>query len=146
MTSQNQNTDSTTDSTQVLPYAMVPPSHLTESTLYITKSALDRLRFLKKQDEKKQLAPSSKPDHFLRISVLSGGCYGFQYKFEFDSEIKKDDCQFSFEDISIVIDDVSYELLQDVTLDYVEELIGAAFTLRNPNSQDSCGCGNSFSI
>ncbi len=124
---------------------MQAPELLTETTLYITESAVNRLRFLQAQDQKTANGSNSPTQH-LRISVLSGGCYGFQYKFEFDSTIQDDDLVFTHEDIKIVIDDVSYDLLKDVTLDYVQELIGAAFTLRNPNSEDSCGCGNSFSI
>lgn len=127
-------------------FAMQAPETLCESTLYITESALNRLRFLKAQ-QKKNTDGDSLPSQYLRISVLSGGCYGFQYKFEFDAKpTTQDDLIFTHEDITVVIDDVSYDLLKDTTLDYVQELIGAAFTLKNPNSEASCGCGNSFSI
>lgn len=121
---------------------MAAPDGITDGTLYITNTALDHLRFLKQQEAKK----SPNGDLLLRISVLSGGCSGFQYKFDFEPSQKEDDLLFIHEDISIITDDISFDLLKNVTLDYVTELIGAAFTLRNPNVESSCGCGNSFSI
>ena len=121
---------------------MESPASITDSTIYITDSAVNRLRVLRQQEQAKN--PEAK--YLLRISVLSGGCYGFQYNFDFVTEMLPNELCFTFEDLSVVTDEVSYELLKDVTLDYVQELIGAAFTLRNPNSDASCGCGNSFSI
>lgn len=123
-------------------FRMAAPDGLIDGTLFITNTALERLRFLKQQETKKN--PNT--DLLLRISVLSGGCSGFQYKFDFEPSQNEDDLLFTHEDISIITDDVSFDLLKNVTLDYVTELIGAAFTLRNPNVESSCGCGNSFSI
>ena len=121
---------------------MRAPASITDSTIYITDGAVNRLRVLRTQEQAKN--PEAKC--LLRISVLSGGCYGFQYKFDFATDTLPDELCFTFEDLIVVTDEVSFELLKDVTLDYVQELIGAAFTLRNPNSDASCGCGNSFSI
>ncbi|NCP62851.1 MAG: iron-sulfur cluster assembly accessory protein [Alphaproteobacteria bacterium] len=121
---------------------MTKPDGITDGTLYITDTALDRLRFLKQQEIKKN--PTG--ELLLRLSVLSGGCSGFQYKFDFEPSQNKDDLLFTYDDISVITDEVSFEFLKNVTLDYVTELIGAAFTLRNPNVESSCGCGNSFSI
>ncbi len=121
---------------------MQAPAPLTDSTIYITDSAVNRLRILMTQERQKKPQATL----LLRISVLSGGCYGFQYKFDFTNEPLKDELIFIFEELTVVTDEISYDLLKDVTLDYVQELIGAAFTLRNPNSDASCGCGNSFSI
>lgn len=107
-------------------------------TLFVTPRALDRLRVLKSEEDT--------PDMCLRITVLSGGCSGFQYKFSFDNTRSEDDLAFSHEEITILTDEVSFDLIQGVILDYVQELIGAAFTLKNPNASVSCGCGNSFAL
>ncbi len=127
-----------------MPHRMTSPQIVTDSTLFISEDALVRLRFLKEKEVKKE--QQTDKNIFLRISVLSGGCYGFQYNFDFTSKVQKDDFIFKFEDVTIVTDEISYDLLKNVTLDYVQEMIGSAFTLRNPNSDASCGCGNSFSI
>ena len=128
-------------------FAMQAPESLTDSTVHITQSAVDRLMVLREQHLKaKDLNTKKVKAPALRISVLSGGCYGFQYKFDFDETLNEDDYEFIYKDIRIVVDTTSYDLLENVTLDYVQDLIGAAFTLRNPNSESSCGCGNSFSL
>ncbi len=108
-------------------------------TIFITESALKRLKHLQSH-EKKPL------EFCVRISVLSGGCSGFQYKFEFINAPIQDDLIFMYDGIKIVTDTTSFQLIKNVTIDYAQELIGAAFTLRNPNVEGSCGCGNSFSI
>lgn len=83
----------------------------------------------------------------LRVSVLGGGCSGFQYRFDFDTtEPAGDDVLYEREGAKVVVDETSLELLKGSMLDYVEELGGAAFEIRNPNAKSSCGCGNSFSI
>lgn len=79
----------------------------------------------------------------LRVSVLGGGCSGFQYRFDFDTARAADDLVFNE---LVVIDEVSLGLLGGSMLDYTEELGGAAFEIKNPNAKSSCGCGNSFSI
>ena len=81
-----------------------------------------------------------------RVSVLSGGCSGFQYKFEFDSQKKNNDIVFQKGDAQIVIDDISLSFLDGSQLDYVETLGNAGFEIKNPNASAKCGCGNSFSV
>ncbi|OJX11715.1 MAG: hypothetical protein BGO77_06365 [Caedibacter sp. 37-49] len=83
----------------------------------------------------------------LRVTVDGGGCAGFQYILSFDENIQEEDILFSSpQKVEIVIDKMSYEIIQGSTIDYVEELIGAAFVIKNPNATSSCGCGNSFSV
>lgn len=79
----------------------------------------------------------------LRVSVLGGGCSGFQYRFDFDAKLEADDKLFGE---VVVVDDVSLGLLSGSILDYTQELGGSAFEIRNPNAKASCGCGNSFSV
>ena len=82
----------------------------------------------------------------LRVAVLAGGCSGFQYKFDLDSEIQPDDLLIEHGPARVVVDAVSLDLLAGSELDYAEELIGSYFSVRNPNAKSACGCGTSFSI
>jgi iron-sulfur cluster insertion protein len=82
----------------------------------------------------------------LRIAVSGGGCSGFQYGLTFDDTVRDDDLVFERNGVRVVVDDVSLDLLNGAEVDYVEELIGASFQLRNPNASSSCGCGSSFAV
>lgn len=82
----------------------------------------------------------------LRISVLGGGCSGFQYDFQFDSKINDDDLIYTKNDIKVVVDEMSIEYIEGSQLDYVETLGSAAFEINNPNATANCGCGNSFAV
>ncbi|MCP4923970.1 MAG: iron-sulfur cluster assembly accessory protein [bacterium] len=83
---------------------------------------------------------------FLRIRIDSGGCAGFQYFFDMDTTPQEDDVEIPFDSGKVVIDTMSLSVVEGSTLDYIEDLIGAAFSLKNPNASSSCGCGSSFSI
>lgn len=85
-------------------------------------------------------------EKFLRIAVEGGGCTGFQYKFDFADAPQSDDIVIERDGARVVIDDVSLEFLGGAEIDYVNELIGAAFKIHNPNAVAACGCGTSFSI
>ena len=89
---------------------------------------------------------TSENSQFFRITVLGGGCAGFQYKFDFENEKNQDDVILKTEKISVLIDNTSYELIKGSKLDYVNELIGSSFKISNPQATSSCGCGTSFSI
>lgn len=83
----------------------------------------------------------------LRVSVLGGGCSGFQYRFEFDAAPPAtDDVLVERDGAKVVVDETSLGLLKGSILDYVADLSGAAFEIKNPNAKSSCGCGNSFSV
>jgi len=83
---------------------------------------------------------------YFRITVLGGGCAGFQYKFDFDNSKNKNDIIFKTKKVSIVIDNISLNLIKGSKIDYVNELIGSSFKITNPQASSSCGCGTSFSI
>ena len=104
----------------------------------ITEGAARRITALKQQEEA--------DGAFLRIAVSGGGCSGFQYGLSFDDQQNPDDFVFEHAGVAVVVDDVSLDLLNGAELDFVEDLMGAAFQIRNPNAASSCGCGNSFSI
>jgi iron-sulfur cluster insertion protein len=92
------------------------------------------------------IAAADAPGTFLRISVLGGGCSGFQYSYALERIRQDDDHTFLRDGAEIVIDDTSLDLLNGSELDFVEDLSGAFFQMKNPNAASSCGCGNSFSI
>jgi iron-sulfur cluster assembly accessory protein len=81
----------------------------------------------------------------LRIAVEGGGCSGFQYEIELDSA-KADDLVLESQGEKVVVDAVSLPFLENAVIDFTEELIGARFTIENPNATASCGCGTSFSM
>ena len=81
----------------------------------------------------------------LRIAVAGGGCSGFQYDILLDKK-NKDDLVLSGNGQSVVVDSTSLPFLHNAVIDFSEELIGARFTIENPNATSSCGCGTSFAI
>lgn len=82
----------------------------------------------------------------LRVSVSGGGCSGFQYGFELEDAGTDDDLVIEKSGAKVIIDSVSLMYLTGSEIDYVDDLIGAAFQVRNPNATAACGCGTSFSI
>jgi iron-sulfur cluster assembly accessory protein len=83
--------------------------------------------------------------HGLRISVVGGGCSGFQYGLDFENEEKAMDLTYELEGIKIYIDPMSAQYLEGTTVDYVQTMQGAGFKFLNPNAVRTCGCGSSFS-
>jgi iron-sulfur cluster assembly accessory protein len=82
-----------------------------------------------------------------RVSVLGGGCSGFQYHYDFDTAPPaRSDLLIEKDGAVVVVDDVSLPMLAGSVLDYVETLGSAGFEIRNPNATAKCGCGNSFSV
>lgn len=81
----------------------------------------------------------------LRVAVEGGGCSGFQYEIKLDAPAS-DDLVLEGQGQKVVVDEVSLPFLADAVIDFTEELIGARFTIENPNASSSCGCGTSFSM
>ena len=102
----------------------------------ITDNAQEHIATVLKKDSAK----------YFRITVLGGGCAGFQYKFDFENFKNDDDILIHNEKIDVIIDETSMELIQNSKIDYVHELIGSSFKITNPQATSSCGCGTSFSI
>jgi len=82
----------------------------------------------------------------LRISVEGGGCSGFSYKYELVEETLPDDLVIDRDGARIVIDSVSLPFLDGAEIDFIDDLMGQAFQINNPNVTSSCGCGTSFAI
>jgi iron-sulfur cluster assembly accessory protein len=82
----------------------------------------------------------------LRVAVEGGGCSGFQYQFELVEAAEDGDLKIERDGAAALVDEVSLGLLRGSEIDFVDELAGAEFRVRNPNAKSSCGCGVSFSI
>jgi iron-sulfur cluster assembly accessory protein len=82
----------------------------------------------------------------LRLAVDGGGCAGFQYRFGLAEGIEADDTIAEQDGVTLVVDEVSLDLVRGSAVDFVESLGGAAFQVTNPNAASGCGCGTSFSI
>jgi iron-sulfur cluster assembly accessory protein len=82
----------------------------------------------------------------LRVAVDGGGCSGFQYRFDLVEAAEPEDIRVERDGAAALVDDVSLPFLAGSEIDFVDELVGAQFRVRNPNAASSCGCGVSFSI
>ena len=82
----------------------------------------------------------------LRVSVEGGGCSGFSYKFDFAADPNDDDLVIENGDARVYVDELSLVYMGGSEIDFVDDLIGQSFQIRNPNAVASCGCGTSFSI
>lgn len=104
----------------------------------ITESATEKVTDL--------LAEENDPTTKLRVFVQGGGCSGFKYGFAFEQVFNDDDFHFEQGAAKFVVDAMSMQYLDGATIDYKEELMGASFTINNPQAQSTCGCGSSFSV
>ncbi|MEX0953745.1 MAG: iron-sulfur cluster insertion protein ErpA [Rhizobiaceae bacterium] len=82
----------------------------------------------------------------LRVTVEGGGCSGFSYKIDLTNERNDDDIVIEKDGATVLIDDLSLVYMGGSVIDFVDDLIGQSFQIRNPNAVASCGCGTSFSI
>jgi iron-sulfur cluster assembly accessory protein len=83
----------------------------------------------------------------LRIAVAGGGCSGFQYEYKLVQEAPaSDDLVLAKDNAMVLIDSLSLEFMGGAEIDYVDDLIGQSFQIRNPNAVAACGCGTSFSV
>jgi iron-sulfur cluster insertion protein len=108
------------------------------SPLSLSDSAIKRIALLKER--------KGKPDLMLRVTVAGGGCSGFQYSFDFDETLNDDDSVIEKNGVAVVIDSMSLVYLFGSEIDFVEDLIGSSFAMRNPNATASCSCGASFAV
>jgi iron-sulfur cluster assembly accessory protein len=82
----------------------------------------------------------------LRVSVKGGGCSGFQYAFDIDKARAEDDLVIERDGAVILVDSVSLEYMKGSEVDFVDDLMGQSFKVKNPNAVASCGCGVSFTV
>ena len=90
------------------------------------------------------LAEENNPALKLRVFVQGGGCSGMQYGFTLDDQQNEDDWDLDINGVHVLVDSMSGGYLQGAEIDYKDEVMGASFTIKNPNAQTTCGCGSSF--
>ena len=115
---------------------MQSTQNINNNDFKLSQDASNRIKTLLKSEE----------GSYFRISVLGGGCSGFQYDFSFSSSPNENDIVFKEDGVNYLIDKTSIDFLIGSTLEYVSELAGAYFKIENPNATANCGCGTSFSI
>jgi iron-sulfur cluster insertion protein len=91
------------------------------------------------------IAEEGNPDLKLRVFVQGGGCSGFQYGFTFDEAVNEDDTLVTKDNVTLLIDSMSFQYLVGAEIDYKEDINGSQFVIKNPNATTTCGCGSSFS-
>lgn len=107
------------------------------SPVAITAKALDMI--------KSTMEAESLDDTALRVSVVGGGCSGFQYSLDLDKEERLGDLSFDVDGLRVIVDPMSVQYLKGTTIDYVETAYQSGFSFTNPNAKNTCGCGSSFS-
>jgi iron-sulfur cluster insertion protein len=99
-----------------------------------------------KQKIKDLLYEEGNPNLSLRTFVQGGGCSGFSYGFTFDDQINEDDFEIPLDEFKVLVDGMSMQYLQGAEVDYIENLQGSQFSIKNPNATTTCGCGSSFGV
>ena len=95
---------------------------------------------------KELIAEEKNPLLKLRVYVTGGGCSGFQYGFTFDEKVNEGDTLIEKDEVTLIVDSMSFQYLVGGTVDYTSGLEGSRFLVNNPNATATCGCGSSFSI
>jgi iron-sulfur cluster insertion protein len=91
------------------------------------------------------LSEENNPDLKLRVFVQGGGCSGLQYGFTFVDTKEDDDYDYQFGKVTVLVDAISMDYLRNSTLRYEDGIMGAGFSIDNPQARTTCGCGSSFS-
>ncbi|RCL00096.1 MAG: Iron-sulfur cluster assembly accessory protein [Candidatus Tokpelaia sp. JSC189] len=93
-----------------------------------------------------EILASKSNKYALRISVEGGGCSGFSYKYDLVGQKNDDDLVIEKDGARVVIDSVSLPFMDGTEVNFIDNLMGQTFEIKNPNAISSCGCGTSFSI
>ena len=110
---------------------------MTEHSVTLSDSAATRIATILKSDAQKKA---------MRVSVEGGGCSGFSYKFDLVGDADDDDLVLEKGEAKVLIDSMSLVYMGGSEIDFVDNLLGQSFQIRNPNAVASCGCGTSFSV
>ncbi len=108
------------------------------ATLQLTANAAKRILFLAQKEAQAGL--------FLRLAVDSGGCSGFKYNFKLESDISAGDIIIERDGAKLVVDQASLPFVEGSEVDFISDLSGESFQVRNPMADSSCGCGTSFAV
>ncbi len=107
--------------------------------LFVSESASTKIKQIMQEQ-------SMTPSHFVRVSVLGGGCSGLSYKMDFDDKLKSDDQSFEDKGVKLVTDLRSFLYVCNTTLEFSDGLNGKGFEFKNPNATRTCACGESFAV
>ncbi len=110
---------------------------MTTETVTLSDSAAKRIAVILKSDAEKKA---------MRVSVEGGGCSGFSYKFDLVGDADDDDLVLEKGEAKVLIDSMSLVYMSGSEIDFVDNLLGQSFQIKNPNAVASCGCGTSFSV
>lgn len=108
-----------------------------EQPIHLTASAIEAV--------KNAIAAEGEPGDCLRVSVVGGGCSGYQYNLDFEKAERMGDLVLQFDTVQILVHPVSAGYLKGTVVDYISGLQGTGFKFNNPNAKRTCGCGSSFS-
>jgi iron-sulfur cluster insertion protein len=111
---------------------------MTQESITFTDAAANRVKDLIKNEGNDNLK--------LRVYVTGGGCSGFQYGFSFDEAADEGDFSFEHNGVTILVDHMSMQYMDGVSIDFYSGLDGERFVISNPNATTTCGCGSSFSV
>jgi len=107
--------------------------------LFVSESASTKIKQIMQEQ-------NMSPSHFVRVSVLGGGCSGLSYKMDFDDKVQSDDQSFEDKGVKLVTDLRSFLYVCNTTLEYSDGLNGKGFEFKNPNATRTCACGESFAV
>ena len=107
-----------------------------ENSINITEDAINKIMDVIKDEEN--------PDLKLRLYISGGGCSGLQYGFAFETKIEDDDYILKKSNVTFLVDNVSFQYLDGASIDYISDLKGSQFVVKNPNAKSTCSCGSSF--
>jgi len=116
----------------------MPDTTLSHEGLKIGEGAVVRIKNL--------IESEGNPNLKLRIGITGGGCSGFQYTFSLDDKTADDDLVFEEDGIQVLVDETSLPFVDGAELNFKTDLMGAYFSMDNPNASSTCGCGSSFSV
>jgi iron-sulfur cluster assembly accessory protein len=112
-------------------------SVVTTTSITITERAAERIA---------QIVCNEPGNKMFRVSVEGGGCSGFEYCFDLVPGAEPQDAVIERADAKVLVDSLSLTYLAGSEIDYVDDLMGASFKIKNPNATAACGCGTSFSV
>jgi len=124
----------TTDQPQTMPDIQTRPED--QPLVVVTEAAAGRLHDLTAQE--------ANPAIGLRVYVYSGGCSGFRYGMALDDQLTPEDMLVESRGVKVYVDGMTAKYIRGSEIDYVDTLMGAGFTVNNPNAVAACGCGSSF--
>ena len=127
-----------TQSVQTTPET-APAAPQADTPVLLTAKAAEMARITREQE-------GIDASHGLRVAVRGGGCSGFEYALDFESEARENDWVYEQNGMTLYVDAISARYLEGTTIDYVLGMAGAGFKFINPQAKGTCGCGSSFTV